>query len=50
LGLASLSIFWHGLSFLKMTPVVQGDPQEDYGKLPEISSFTGTYTIRQEIP
>jgi hypothetical protein len=33
-----------------MTPVVLGDPQEDYGKLPEISLFTGTYPIRQVLP
>jgi hypothetical protein len=49
-GLVSLSISWHGSSFLKKTPVVQGDPQEHNGKLPEISSFTGAYTLRQEVP
>jgi phage shock protein C len=32
------------------TPVVQGYPQEDHVKLPDISSFTGAYTLRQEVP
>jgi len=49
-GQVSLSISWHGSSFLKKTPMVQFDPRTHQDDSPLISSFTRTYSLTQVLP
>ena len=46
IGTGLLSISWHGLSFRKKTQAVQSDSRKVQGDLPEISSFTGAYSLK----